>query len=448
MDRRDFIKKAAWSSLGGVFIPSSLLASCRKVSLYEDFNFKGKVLIVGAGAAGLYAAYLLKSKGIDFQILEASDAYGGRMGRITDFADFPIDSGAQWLHGKNSILGDLAQRSQTKITLDDTGEVFWFQNQLVSTLPKDIAPVFTREKNIPDVSFQEFAIQEGFGEEYANIVENIAGDSGADASLISAYWKIQEEENWVAGDDDYKFQESFFDFIDTQIAAGVKDKITLNTVVKSIDYSQDTVVVIEEGGAVYTADRVIVTVPISLLKLDEIVFYPTLPSAKKDAFSKIGMGAGMKVFLKFSSKFYDENIIGGAVCAAYAEENIGKKGTDAVLLAFIMGEQAAYLSGLGNDAAITAELLQELDSMYDGQATSLFLNSRVIDWTTRPFIKGAYSFSTVGMGNAREIAAQSLQDKVFFAGEAMNVTGHHQTVHGAVESGYSAVLKLLKTARK
>ena len=67
----------------------------------------------------------------------------------------------------------------------------------------------------------------------------------------------------------------------------------------------------------------------------------------------------------------------------------------------------------------------------------------VFDYTSKPFIKGAYSYSTVGMGNAREIAAQSVDNKLFFAGEAMNVTGHHQTVHGAIESGYKAVIDIL-----
>lgn len=38
-----------------------------------------KVGIIGAGAAGLYAAVLLDSLGIDYDILEASDRVGGRI---------------------------------------------------------------------------------------------------------------------------------------------------------------------------------------------------------------------------------------------------------------------------------------------------------------------------------------------------------------------------------
>jgi lysine-specific histone demethylase 1B len=68
MKRRDFLKQSAFVSLGGLLLPSQLLSSCKKESLFEEIKFDGKVLIIGAGAAGLYAGYLLQSKGIDFQI--------------------------------------------------------------------------------------------------------------------------------------------------------------------------------------------------------------------------------------------------------------------------------------------------------------------------------------------------------------------------------------------
>ena len=124
MDRRKFLKQSSLLSLGGLLIPSTFFTSCRKETLFEDINYDGKVLIIGAGAAGLYAAYILKSRGIDFQILEANTNYGGRLGRLDGFAAFPIDLGAQWLHGQNNILGDLINKSGTKITLDDTEEKY------------------------------------------------------------------------------------------------------------------------------------------------------------------------------------------------------------------------------------------------------------------------------------------------------------------------------------
>jgi len=446
MNRRHFIKQSTLLSIGGLLIPSTFFSACRKETLFEDINYDGKVLIIGAGAAGLYAGYILKSKGIDFQILEASPIYGGRLGKLTNFANFPIDLGAQWLHGKNSILADLIEKSTTKISLDNSEVKYWFNNQLTSTLPQSVE-IFEGD-GLPDISYKDYAIQKGLGNEYKFIVENIAGDQGAAASRLSVLYNNIEEENWNSGDDDFKFQETYFDLIDKQIASQVKDKIIQNIIVSKIDYSETNIVVTDSNNNTYTADKLIITVPITVLKTNDIQFIPALPSDKTVAFSKIGMDAGMKVFMKFSNKFFDQNIIGGNICAAYADDSVGKAVDDNVLLAFVMGEQAEYLTSLGTDTEITTALLQELDTMYNGQATTSFIASHVQNWTTNPFIKGAYSYSTVGMGNARQIAAQSVNDKLFFAGEAMNVNGHHQTVQGAIETGYREVINVLNSIKK
>jgi lysine-specific histone demethylase 1B len=446
MDRRYFIKQSTLLSIGGLLIPSALLAACRKETLFEDVTYDGKVIIIGAGAAGLYAAYILKSKGIDFQLLEASSTYGGRLGKLTGFANFPIDTGAQWLHGKNSILGDLIKKSKTNITLDDSETKFWFNNQLVNSLPQE-TDIFEGD-DLPDISFEDYALQNGLGNEYKYIVENIAGDQGAAASRLSVFGNNKDEEHWSAGDDDFKFEETFFDLIDTQIANQVKDYILLNTVVSKIDYSQSTILITDSNNNTFNADKVIITVPIPILKSADIQFTPALPDEKTAAFAKIGMDAGMKVFLKFSNKFFDQNIIGGSVCAAYADDSIGKAQNDNILLAFIMGEQAEYLTSLGSDAAITNALIQELDIMHNGQASASFIASHVENWTTNPYIKGAYSYSTIGMGDARKIASQALSEKLYFAGEAMNTNGHHQTVHGAVETGYREVINILTDIKK
>ena len=446
MNRRDFLKHSSLLTIGGLILPSSILTACRKESLFEDINYDGKVIIIGAGAAGLYAAYILKSKGIDFQILEASANYGGRLGKLTGFANFPIDTGAQWLHGKNSILGDLITKSNTKITLDDSETKYWFNNQLVNSLPKN-TDIFEGD-DLPDISYNDYALQKGLGNEYKYIVENMAGDQGAAASRLSVFGNNQDEENWNSGDNDFKFRETFFDLIDKEIASQVKDKTLLNTIVSKIDYSQSTIQITDSNNNTYNADKVIITVPIPILKSGDIQFIPTLPNEKTTAFSKIGMDAGMKVFLKFSNKFFDQNIIGGPICAAYADDSIGKAQNDNVLLAFIMGVQAEYLTSLGSDTAITTALLQELDTMYNGQATASFVASHVQNWTINPFVKGAYSYSTIGMGDARKVATKPINKKLYFAGEAMNTNGHHQTVHGAVETGYREVINILNDIKK
>jgi monoamine oxidase len=443
MNRREFLKRSAIISATGLIIPSVLLEACRKTTLNES-DFNGRVIVIGAGVAGLYAAHLLKARGINVQILEASGRYGGRMGKHSGFVNYDIDLGAQWLHGKNNILGELATKSNTELSPDDSDLTYWFNNQITATLPQNIE-IFEGE-DLPDISFRDFAHDKGLGADYDWIVEALAGDFGADASRISVYNTNKEEENWSSGDSDYKFKQTFFDLIDQQIAAYVRNEIRLNTIVQSIEYAGSTVFISDTNNNTYEADKVIITVPITILKAGTITFNPPLPAEKTTAFSKIGMDAGMKVFLRFSNKFYADFVVGGTVCAAYADDTVGKTTSDYVMLAFIMGEQAENLTALGSDSAIINALLLELDTMYAGQATASFIDGFVQNWTTDPFIRGAYSYSTVGMGDARRVAAEPVDNKLFFAGEAMNLNGHHQTAHGAAESGYREVINILKSA--
>ena len=82
MRRRDFIKMSGHFSLGALLLPGALGMACRKKDLLEGQSYDGKITIIGAGAAGLYAGYILKSRNINFEILEASNKVGGRLGKL------------------------------------------------------------------------------------------------------------------------------------------------------------------------------------------------------------------------------------------------------------------------------------------------------------------------------------------------------------------------------
>ena len=423
-------------------LASSLLFSCKKESIEVGEKLQGKVIIIGAGAAGLYAANLLKDAGKEFLILEAQDHYGGRLGELTDFADYPLDLGAQWLHGNNNLAYFFAESGKHNHQEDESEISYYFNDQITSAVPKNLDLFEGKYK--PDISYWDYAMKEGLGEEYRYIIEGIAGDQGAAATRLSVKYNYEEEKNWNSGDQDYKFAQSYFEVIKNAFAEQVASKIRLNSIVTNIDYAGNQVIVKTSSDSTYYGEKVLVTVPISVLQDGDINFRPALPAEKTKAFQQIGMDAGIKVFLKFSSKFYKANVIGGKTCAAYIDESVGKKGTDHVLLAFVMGTQAEALSVLGSDDAIAGALLSELDEMYQGAASNSFIAAHVQNWGTNPFIKGAYSYSKVGMNkDTRWQAAQPVADKVYFAGEAMCLSGEHQTVQGALLSAYQQVVALM-----
>lgn len=55
-------------------------------------------LVIGAGIAGIGAAYLLKKAGKQVIVLEARNRIGGRMCTVNLNEDV-VDLGAQWIHG-------------------------------------------------------------------------------------------------------------------------------------------------------------------------------------------------------------------------------------------------------------------------------------------------------------------------------------------------------------
>ena len=65
--------------------------------------------------------------------------------------------------------------------------------------------------------------------------------------------------------------------------------------VASIDYSEETTRVKTKSGEIFEADKVIVTVPLSLLKKNVIEFKPELPQDKQQAIESLGTGLIEKV---------------------------------------------------------------------------------------------------------------------------------------------------------
>jgi NADPH-dependent 2,4-dienoyl-CoA reductase/sulfur reductase-like enzyme len=100
MKRRKFVRNLSLLAPGIILQPSFLKA------MVSPRQTAGNVIIVGAGVSGLYAAKVLKEAGVNVTILEASAVHGGRVRTITDFADFPIEAGAEYVQGKENVDGD------------------------------------------------------------------------------------------------------------------------------------------------------------------------------------------------------------------------------------------------------------------------------------------------------------------------------------------------------
>ncbi|MBT5088982.1 MAG: NAD(P)-binding protein [Micrococcales bacterium] len=356
-----------------------------------------RILIVGAGAAGITAGHALSEKRIDFEILEASSVHGGRVKKTAGFADFPIDLGAEWVH--RAIK---AKAPTTQALLSGQSPEF----RIFNYRPKTIL-------------------------QYKN------------GKLRSKGWM----KLLLALVNDGKFADStWFDFIDQLVTPEMKKKIHYSTPVIKIEHSSNEIVATSASGEQFRADKVLITVPIKMLQDEYIEFAPALPDWKKKAINKEQFGDGLKVFIEFSEKFYPDVVeIGSAIRNplesddSYYDATVGKNSSKNILALFAHGPTATKYTSLKTDKALLDFILKELDEVFDGQATRYYKKHIIQNWSKEPFIGGSYSMRK---GSVKELSAP-LNNKIYFAGEAMNPSGKTIAVHGACESAYLAVSEML-----
>ncbi len=388
MTKREFINICKVFGLGLPFYPT--ISSCND-SDNQNTNFAEKVLIIGAGAGGLSAGYFLHQRGIDFEILEASSNYGGRMKRTVDFADFPIPLGAEWLHTNPSVFDEI---------VNDGG------------IQADIQTI---------------------------------GYTNTDTLGI---WDNGELTVMELTDSDRKFVNStWFDFFESYIVDSVRSKIRLNEVVSSIDYSDSQIVITTQTGQL-TTDRVIISVPLKILQDGNINFIPVLPSDKRNAINSATVWDGFKAFFEFSDKFYHTATSFNIVPETdgqklYYDAAYGQDTDKHILGLFVVGKPVEpYASRSGNE--LRDYVLNELDEIYDDMASSSYRKHIVQNWNDEPFIRAGYLSDHEPFRNVRKLG-ESVNDQIFFAGGPYTNGDDWVSVHAAALSAKRAVEELVRT---
>uniref|UniRef100_A0A3Q3D6Z0 Lysine demethylase 1B n=1 Tax=Hippocampus comes TaxID=109280 RepID=A0A3Q3D6Z0_HIPCM len=222
--------------------------------------------------------------------------------------------------------------------------------------------------------------------------------------------------------------------------------------VKTIDYSGDVVRVTCSNGSQWTAKKVLVTVPLTLLQKNFIQFVPLLPERKVKAIHSLGAGIIEKIALKFPYRFWD-NKIQGADYFGHIPPTLDKRGMftvfydmdpqgkQAVLMSVIAGDAVAAVRDM-QDKDIAGECMKVLRELFKEQEVPEPLHFLVTHWSKDAWSQMSYSFVKMGgSGEAYDIIAEDVQGKLFFAGEATN-RHFPQTVTGAYLSGVREASKM------
>lgn len=460
MKRRDFLKMLAAGSA------AALLNSCvlNNENIEESAMTKDgsvDVIVVGAGVSGLAAARRLQDAGVRVLVLEGRDRIGGRVWTDRTWTDAPLDMGASWIHGiRGNPIAVLAEELgiATVATDYDNMVVYDVNGQPLSDAEMDRLDEWVEavledaaalgEELDHDISLQA-GVNQVLAEESLTAAERQQLNYGLNTWIEHEYandishmslWYWDEDEEFSG--DDVVFPGGY-DWLVQALATGLD--IRLNQVVTEVVYNE-TGVRITANGALFAAAQAIITLPLGVLQKGVVQFDPPLPATKQAALHKFGFGVLNKLYLRFPEPFWDtEADLLGYIAqnkGEWAEYlNIYKITGQPVLLCFNAGEYGLAIEKMADEAVIAAAL-HVLRTMY-GPHIPDPTDYLITRWGSDPFAYGSYSSPNVGASNAdRDILAQPITDRLFFAGEA-TIADYSATVHGAYLSGERAAAQII-----
>jgi monoamine oxidase len=417
-----------------------------------------KVLVVGAGVAGLSAARHLVDRGIEVVVLEARDRIGGRVWTDNSLGS-PIDLGAAWIHGKkhNPIMG-LAKQHHIRTFRTDYSSTAQYDAAgnkisamektmygirparllqklpvLASSLSQDISVAEAVDRMLQSIALNEREKQ--FLDRLLMYIESV---NAADLRDQSFFALLEGPIAFTGGD--VMFPDGYVQILDV-LADGLQ--INLNEKVLRVTHKPGTVSV-ETNKGIHLADAAIITLPLGVLQSSAVTFSPALPDFKQQSLLALKMGVFNKIVLRFSEPFWPRHLDFLEVAptpnrAVSAFLNWYKYTRQPILVGLIAAHHASLMERK-TDEEILSNVLSTLQKMYGSYVTEP-IASKITRWAGDEFSCGSYSVVHPGATSNEFDALSAPIGRLYFAGEA-TIRKHQGTVHGAYLSAVNAAEKV------
>ncbi len=404
------------------------------------------LVIIGAGAAGSAAARAAAAAGLSFRLIEASHRIGGRAYTEDLAPGVPFDLGCHWLHmaDRNPLvpeadrLGFTLDRDFNFTTrawlgdrLTDRAESAAYAAYFDDTHRRFAAAGDTDALSALDTEspwFRPYA--HVFTVIHAAEPDQVSTRDIAAQSMEGGDWPVKEGLGRLVA----------------RLGAGLP--VALNTVAEEIDWSgRDGVIVRTSKGAV-AARAALITVSIGILQSGMIRFRPALPAATLAALDGFFPGAANRIALHFDRDVFSDaphnfTVVDGdpEPLAVYIPPFgfnciIGQTG----------GNFAAHLTRAGQKAAIDYTMERTI-AVFGSSIRKHFTRAIVSAWDTDPWVLGAYASIRPGRAGAREALAEPVDNRLFFAGEAVAMP-MVATCGGAFQSGGQAIGRIAAALRQ
>lgn len=420
----------------------------------------GRVIVIGAGMAGLGAAATLAQAGLSVTVIEARDRIGGRVWTSRLWPGMPLDMGASWIHGvTGNPLTALAKAARAPVAGTDFERSAAYDAQGRNVDPRAwldaaerlVASARDRVENFDRDLSLKAAVEGSPGWARLSPTDRIGVRQAINTTIEHEYagdWDRLSAWHFDDGDEfdgpDVVFPTGY-DALASHLASGLD--IRLNEVVTALSPEGEGVRVDTMRGQ-YRADAAIVTLPLGVLKAGGVRFAEPLARARQAAIGGLEMGLLNKCWLRFDSPFWPADLDWiehfGPEPGLWAEwVSLMRAAAMPVLVGFNAAEAAAQVEQL-DDRATVASAMATLRGMF-GSAIPDPIGAQISRWGRDPYARGSYSFLAVGTRakTRRALAGTDWNGRLVFAGEATSAD-HPATVHGAYMSGLAAAQEIAR----
>lgn len=435
---------------------------------------KVDVVVIGAGVAGMAAALALAHAGLRVEIVEARDRIGGRVFSKRDsVANSPVELGAEFIHGRPPEIFDILRELNVD-PIPGSGEDWCEKDGQLTPcdLFSDVDALLGKmDDHGPDESFLDFierCCPEASEDTKDRARRYITGFHAADPAKISVHSLVRglRADEQIDGERTFRLPGGYavlIDYFQKQLDSAAVP-VHLNTIVQSVRWKPGEVVIechADEGHRSWSARQALLTLPLGVLQSrpeepGAVRFLPDLPAMKHKALGNLAMGKVMRVTLRFRERFWANLCPARSKTLAnmrflFSQQNwfptwwTTLPERNPLLTGWAPFHCAEELSGQDPTVILSSacETLRVLFKMRQQEIEDLTESAAYHDWQTDPFARGAYSYVKAGGDSAQAGLAAPLEQTLFFAGEATDVSGYHATVHGAIASGDRAAREII-----
>jgi monoamine oxidase len=447
-----------------------------------------QVLIVGAGLAGLTAAYRLRQAGVRVRVLEAQDRLGGRCLSLRGkFADGQVaELGGELIDTGHAHIRALCE--ELEIPLDDLSiepsevhrECFHFGGQryseaevveafrpVAALIARDLATIggdgdisYAHPHNaaaLDQLSIAEWLTAARVSGWFRSLLETAYtteyGLETGDQSALNLLLLISPEPDpfRVFGESDERFHvQGGNDRIVRALASYVGNRVDTGVVLEAIDARSDGAIELSlrSGAQSYTlaAPHVVLALPFTMLR--RVKMGVELPPAKRLAIDELAYGTNAKLMVGFDSRPWrtahqsNGSVLTDLPFQCTWETSRGQEGKAGILTNFTGGAQGLRL-GDGDPGEQVLRLLGDLERVFAGVSGARRPAAHARShWPSNPWVLGSYSGYRPGQWTTIHGAEGERVGNLRFAGEhcSANAQGF---LEGAVETGEAAAAEIL-----